>query len=76
MFSTINGTTLSNLVITQFTDKAWFQLSGYMNPQNTCLWALEDSHTVPEEPLHLKKEICDMPFPRPELSSLYCLTAV
>jgi len=38
-----------------FTDKAWFHLNGYVNSQNTRIWAAENSHTVHEEPLHSQK---------------------
>jgi len=35
-----------------FTDEAWFHLSGYVNSQNTRIWAAENPHTVHEGPLH------------------------
>jgi hypothetical protein len=40
---------------TWFSDKAWFHLSGYVNSQNTPLWASENPHELHEEPLHSKK---------------------
>ena len=29
-----------------FTDEAWFHLSGYVNSQNTRIWAAENPHSV------------------------------
>ena len=43
------------LDVTFFTDEAWFHLSGYVNSQNTRIWAAENPHTVHEEPLHSQK---------------------
>jgi len=43
------------LDVTFFTDEAWFHLSGYVNSQNTCIWAAENPHTGHEEPLHSQK---------------------
>jgi hypothetical protein len=40
------------LDITFFTDEAWFHLSGYINSQNTRVWALENPHEFKETPLH------------------------
>jgi hypothetical protein len=34
------------------TDEAWFHLSGYVNSQNTRVWAAENPHVYHEEPLH------------------------
>jgi len=36
------------LDVTFLTDEAWFHLSGYINSQNTCIWAAENPHTVHE----------------------------
>jgi hypothetical protein len=35
-----------------FTDEAWFHLSGYVNSQNTRVWAAENLHVYHEAPLH------------------------
>jgi hypothetical protein len=35
-----------------FTDEALFHLSGYVNPQNTLVWAAENPHVYHEELLH------------------------
>jgi len=43
------------LDVTFFTDEARFHLSGYVNSQNTRIWATENPHTVHEEPLHSQK---------------------
>jgi hypothetical protein len=40
------------LDITWFTDEAWFHLSGYINSQNTRVWAEETPHEIHTEPLH------------------------
>ena len=40
------------LDVTFFTAEAWFHLSGYINSQNTRIWAAENPHSVHEEPLH------------------------
>jgi len=38
-----------------FTDEAWFHLRGYVNSQNTRIWAAENPHSVQKETLHLQK---------------------
>jgi hypothetical protein len=40
---------------TWFSDEAWFHLSGYVNSQNTRLWASENPHALFQEPLHSQK---------------------
>ena len=43
------------LDLTWFTDEAWFHLSGYINSQNTRIWAEKNPHTLHAEPLHAQK---------------------
>ena len=43
------------LEVTFLTDEAWFHLNGYVNSQNTRIWAAESPHTVHEQPLHSQK---------------------
>jgi len=43
------------LDITWYSDEAWFHLTGYVNSQNTCIWATEHSHEIQEVPLHSEK---------------------
>ena len=43
---------LGILDYTSFSDKAWFHLSGYVNSQNSCIWASENPIAIHEEPLH------------------------
>jgi hypothetical protein len=43
------------LDITCFTDEALFHLSGYINSQNTRVWAEENLHEVHTEPSHSEK---------------------
>jgi len=43
------------LDVTFFTDEAWFHLSGYVNSQNTHIWAAAIPHTVHEETFHSQK---------------------
>ena len=43
------------LKVTWFTDEAWFHLSGYVNSQNTRVWASENPHVFHESPLHSEK---------------------
>ena len=33
----------------------WFHLSGYVNSQNSCIWASENPNAIHEEPLHSEK---------------------
>jgi hypothetical protein len=40
---------------TFLTDKAWFHLNGYVNSLNTCMWAIENSLTFHDAPLHPTK---------------------
>ena len=40
---------------TWFTDEAWFHLSGYINNQNSRVWASKNPHMIHEEPLHSEK---------------------
>jgi hypothetical protein len=41
--------------ITWITDEAWFHLSGYINSQNTRVWAEENPYEIHTEPLHSEK---------------------
>ncbi|PNF19552.1 hypothetical protein B7P43_G18247 [Cryptotermes secundus] len=43
------------LDITRFSDEAWFHLSGYVNAQNSRIWASENPHEIAESPLHPQK---------------------
>ena len=43
------------LDITSYSDEAWFHLSGYVNSQNTRMWATEHPHEFHEVPLHSEK---------------------
>jgi len=43
------------LDITWYSDEAWFHLSGYVNSQNTRIWATEHPHEIHEVPLHSEK---------------------
>jgi hypothetical protein len=43
------------LTMTWFIDEAWFHLSGYVNSQNTRIWASENPHAFNEAPLHPQK---------------------
>jgi hypothetical protein len=45
----------SVLNYTFFTDEAWFHLSGYINSQNTRVWATKNLHEFLESPLHSLK---------------------
>lgn len=36
-------------------DITWFHLSGYINTQNTRIWATDNSHSIHELPLHSEK---------------------
>jgi len=38
-----------------FSDEAWFHLSGYVNSQNSRIWASENPKAIHEEPLHSEK---------------------
>jgi len=40
---------------TWFSDKAWFHLTGYINSQNSRIWASENPNAIHEEPLHSEK---------------------
>jgi len=40
---------------TWFSDEAWFNLSGYVNSQNSRIWASENPNAIHEEPLHSEK---------------------
>jgi len=40
---------------TWFSDEAWFHLSGYVNSQNSRIWASENPNAIHEEPLHSEK---------------------
>ena len=39
------------LKVTWFTDEAWFHVSGYVNSQNTRVWASENPHVFHESSL-------------------------
>ena len=41
--------------ITWFTDEDWFHQTGYVNSQNSRIWATENPHGIYKSPLHLKK---------------------
>ncbi|PNF39169.1 hypothetical protein B7P43_G01315, partial [Cryptotermes secundus] len=43
------------LDITWFSDEAWFHLSGYVNAQNSRIWASESPHEIAESSLHPQK---------------------
>jgi hypothetical protein len=44
--------------LTFYSDKAWFNVSGYINSQNSTYWSTENPHAVHEVPLHdLKVEV-------------------
>ena len=43
------------LDITWYSDETWFHVSGYVNSQNTRIWATEHTHEIHEIPLHLGK---------------------
>jgi len=36
-------------------EDAWFHLLGYVNSQNSCIWASENPNAIHEEPLHSEK---------------------
>ena len=38
-----------------FSDKAHFDLGGYVNKQNCCIWGTENSHAYIEKPTHPKR---------------------
>jgi hypothetical protein len=40
------------LSITWFTEEAWFHLCGYVNSQNTRIWAAQNPHAIHEAPMH------------------------
>jgi len=40
---------------TWFSDKAWFHLSGYINSQNSRIWASENTNMIHEVPPHSTK---------------------
>ena len=40
---------------TFFSDEAWFHLNGYVNSQNTRIWAANNPHTLHETQLHPQK---------------------
>ncbi len=46
---------INPLDITFFSDNAYFWLTGYVNRQNNCYWAIENPHVEKEVPLHLAK---------------------
>ena len=43
------------LDITWYSDETWFHLNGYVNSQNTRIWATEHPHEIHEVPLHSEK---------------------
>lgn len=45
----------NKLEITFFTDEAWFHLNGYINSQNSRIWATENPHALHETSLHPQK---------------------
>jgi hypothetical protein len=51
----IQPKTLDVLDVTFFTYEAWFQLSGYVNTQNTRLWSSAKPYAVHENPLQDQK---------------------
>ncbi|XP_076330740.1 uncharacterized protein LOC143236352 [Tachypleus tridentatus] len=51
----IEENTANVLDVTFFTDEAWFQLSGYINSQNSRLWSSDNSHSLHETPLYYFK---------------------
>ena len=40
---------------TWFSDEAWFHLSGYVNSQNSRIWASDNPNAIHEEPPHSEK---------------------
>ena len=48
---------VSTLDKTFFTDEAWFHLNGYINSQNTRIWATESPHTLHEYRLTPRKSV-------------------
>jgi len=40
---------------TWFSDEVWFHVSGYVNSQNSSIWASESPNAIYEEPLHSEK---------------------
>jgi transposase len=38
-----------------FTDEAWFNLSGYVNSQNSRTWSFTNPHNIVQQPLHSPK---------------------
>jgi hypothetical protein len=55
LFQRLVGKLHGILDITWFTDETWFHLSGYINSQNTRVWAEETPHKIHTEPLHSEK---------------------
>jgi hypothetical protein len=45
---------------TQFSDEAWFKLSGYVNSQKTRLWVSENPHALFEDPSVPRKSACSV----------------
>jgi hypothetical protein len=54
-FQTLTADNPGILDYTLLSDEVWFHLSGYINSQNTHLWASENPHALHEEPLHSQK---------------------
>ncbi|KAJ9576583.1 hypothetical protein L9F63_025520 [Diploptera punctata] len=48
-------TVVHELKETDKVKRAWFHLSGYINDQNSRVWARENPHMIHEEPLHSAK---------------------
>ena len=54
-FQTILKENPGILDYTWFSDEAWFHLSGYVNSQNSRIWASENPNAIHEEPPHSEK---------------------
>jgi hypothetical protein len=63
----------SNILNTLLSDEAHFQVSGYVNKQNCCYWALNNPHELYQCPLHSAKRHCGVKFILMALSILISL---
>ena len=65
-FQTILQENPGILDYTWFSDEEWFHLSGYVNSQNSRIWASENPNAIHEEPPHSEKigVWCGMSRPR------------
>ena len=52
----------SNILNTLLSDEAHFHVSGYVNKQNCCYWALNNPHELYQCPLHSAKWHCGVKF--------------